>query len=383
MTPLNRDVLHRAIDARFDEYMASGRISGAAASVWQDGVCAYRRFVGTTAPGGDTPVQEKSLFRLASMTKPVTAVAVLLLAEQYKLHLDDPIEKYLPEFRDRRLWALSPDGTIVDRGAVQTKPTILHLLTHTSGLGGGALGEYANAQMPHDARRDLASATSYYATQGLGFEPFTKQEYSPLAAFDVLARIVELVSGERFGEFLKRFIFDRCEMSDTTFSPSDEQWPHLVTMHDYRDGKAVAVQGIDGCVFEDYPTTYEVGGAGLISTLDDYVHFAEMLRCGGAYRGCRVLGEKWTRMMTSPVVPPSVQAGYKRWGLSVRVIVGEGYRLLPVGAYGWGGVFGTYFWVDPVNRITAVYMRNSYYDGGFVSRISHRFEEDVHGALMG
>ncbi len=381
MNVLNKEVLTRAVDARFAGDLAAERVSGAAASVWQDGECVYRRFVGTTVPHGDVPVNEKSLFRLASMTKPVTAVAVLLLAEQGRLHLDDPIERYLPEFRDRRLWAIAPDGTVIDRGAIQTKPTILHLLTHTSGLCGGALGDRADKQMPHDARKDLTSATAYYATQGLGFEPFTKQEYSPVAAYDVLARIVEVVSGERFGAFLKRFIFDRCEMSNTTFSPSGEQWSRLVTMQDYRDGHAVAVRGKEGCVFEDYPTTYEMGGAGLVSTLDDYVHFAEMLRLGGAYRGYRVLGERWTNLMTSPVVPPTVMAGYKRWGLSVRVIVGEGYRLLPVGAYGWGGVFGTYFWVDPTNRITAVYMRNSYYDGGFVSRISHRFEEDVHGAL--
>ena len=315
------------------------------------------------------------------MTKPVTAVAVLLLAEQGRLHLDDPIEKYLPEFANRRLWTIGEGGEIVDRGAVQAKPTVLHLLTHTSGLCGGALGERAMAQMPREARVDLAHAVAYHATQGLGFEPFSKQEYSPLAAHDVLSRIVEVVSGERFGSFLKRFVFDRCEMPDTTFAPSAEQWSRLVTMQDYRDGRAVAVEGTPGCVFEDYPTTYEIGGAGLISSLDDYAHFAEMLRCGGAYRGCRVLGERWTSLMTSPVVPPAVMAGYKRWGLSVRVIVGEGYRLLPVGAYGWGGVYGTYFWVDPTNQITAVYMRNSYYDGGFVSRISHRFEEDVHRAL--
>lgn len=381
MTLLNQDVLARTLDARFADDLLSERVSGAAACVMQNGACVYRRFVGTEVPNADVPVNEKSIFRLASMTKPVTAVAVLLLAEQGRLHLDDPIEKFLPEFRDRRLWAIGADGNVTDLGAVATKPTVLHLLTHTSGLCSGALGEYASANMPREARRNLASATTYYATQGLGFEPFTKQEYSPVAAYDVLARIVEVVSGERFGAFLKRFIFDRCEMGDTTFSPIGDQWSRLVTMQDYRDGHAIAVPGIEGCVFEDYPTTYEMGGAGLVSTLDDYVHFSEMLREGGAYRGCRVLGEKWTSLMTSPVVPPSVQAGYKRWGLSVRVIVGAGYRLLPVGAYGWGGVFGTYFWVDPVNRITAVYMRNSYYDGGFVSRISHHFEEDVHRAL--
>lgn len=381
MTTINQERLTQLIDDRFASDLSSERVSGAAACVMQDGACVYRRFVGTAIPCEDVPVDEHSLFRLASMTKPVTAVAVLLLAEQYKLHLDDPIEKYLPEFRDRRLWALGADGEPVDLGAIKQKPTILHLLSHTSGLCGGALGDRASAKMPDEAKRDLASATSYFATQGLGFEPFTKQEYSPLAAFDVLARIVEIVSGERFGDFLKRFIFNRCDMPNTTFLPSEAQWPHLVTMQDYRDGRAVAVRGREGCVFEDYPPTYELGGAGLVSTLDDYVHFAEMLREGGAYRGYRVLGEKWTRLMTSPVVPPTVQAGFKRWGLAVRVIVGEGYRLLPVGSYGWGGVFGTYFWVDPVNRISAVYMRNSYYDGGFVSRISHHFEEDVHRAL--
>ena len=381
MISLNQERLTQLLDARFAGDLASERVSGAAACVMQDGACVYRRFVGTAVPGENVPVDEKSLFRLASMTKPVTAVAVLLLAEQGKLHLDDPIEKYLPEFRDRRLWSLGADGEPVDGGAIKQKPTILHLLTHTSGLGGGALGDRATAQMPQEAKQDLATATAYFATQGLGFEPFTKQEYSPVVAFDVLARIVEVISGEQFGSFLKRFIFDRCEMPSTGFLPSESQWSHLVTMQDFRDGHAVAVHGKEGCVFEDYPPTYELGGAGLISTLDDYVHFAEMLREGGAYRGCRVLGEKWTKLMTAPVVPPSVQAGYKRWGLSVRVIVGEGYRLLPVGAYGWGGVFGTYFWVDPVNHITAVYMRNSYYDGGFVSRISHHFEEDVHKAL--
>lgn len=381
MTLLNQERLTQLLDARFADDLAAERVSGAAACVMQNGTCAYRRFVGTAVPGENVPIDENSLFRLASMTKPVTAVAILLLAEQYKLHLDDPIEKYLPEFRDRRLWSLGGDGEPIDLGAVRQKPTILHLLTHTSGLGGGALGDRATKKMPPEAKRDLTTAVAYHATQGLGFEPFTKQEYSPLAAFDVLARIVEVVSGDRFGTFLKRFIFDRCDMPNTTFVPNDAQWPHLATMQDYRDGHAVAVPSKEGCVFEDYPPTYELGGAGLVSTLDDYVHFGEMLREGGAYRGVRVLGEKWVKLMTSPVVPPTVQAGFKRWGLSVRVIVGEGYRLLPVGSYGWGGVFGTYFWIDPANRITAVYMRNSYYDGGFVSRISHHFEEDVHRAL--
>ena len=143
MKSLNQDILTRAIDARFADDLASERVSGAAACVMQEGKVAYRRFVGTTVPHGNTPVTEKSLFRLASMTKPVTAVAVLLLAEQGRLHLDDPIEKYLPEFANRRLWTIGEGGEIVDRGAVQAKPTILHLLTHTSGLCGGALGERA------------------------------------------------------------------------------------------------------------------------------------------------------------------------------------------------------------------------------------------------
>lgn len=381
MNVLNRTVLAQTLDARFADDLSSGRISGAAACIFQDGVCQYERCVGVTAPGGNRPVTPRTVFRLASMTKPVTTVAVLLLAEQGKLHLDDPIEKYLPEFRNPRLVALDESGSLMDRGAITTKPTIFHLLTHTSGIGSGIVGAHPNAALPEDAKRNLASAVSHYASLGLSFEPMTRHEYSPIATFDLLASIVEKVSGEDFNAFLRRFIFDRCDMPDTTFVPNADQWDRLITLHDYQDGHAAWASSIEGCVFEDIPATRYLGGGGLVSTLTDYSHFAEMLLARGAWKGQRVLGEKWVDLIGTPALPATIQPGYKRWGLSVRVIVGGGYRSLPVGAYGWSGVYGTHFWVDPANRITAVYMRNSLYDGGFASRIAHHFEQDVTGAL--
>ncbi len=382
MNLLNRTILESTLDARFADDLASGRISGAAACVFQNGVCQYERCVGVTAPGGNRPVTPRTIFRLASMTKPVTAVAVLLLAEQGKLSLDDPIEKYLPAFCNPRLTGVDESGALVDRGAIATKPTIFHLLTHTSGIGSGIVGAHPSAALPDAAKRDLASAVAHYASLGLSFEPMTRHEYSPLAAFDLLASIVETVAEEDFNDFLRRYIFDRCDMPDTTFVPNDGQWDRLITLHDLRDGQATWADSVEGCVFEDVPATRYLGGAGLVSTLSDYSHFAEMLLGRGVWNGRRVLGERWVDQMGTPALPPTIQPGYKRWGLSVRVIVGGGYRSLPVGAYGWSGVYGTHFWVDPANRITAVYMRNSLYDGGFASRLAHRFEQDVSSALM-
>ena len=380
MKRLNATILENTLDARFADDLSSGRIGGAAACVFQNGICRYERCVGASDPFG-TPVTPHTVFRLASMTKPVTAVAVLLLAEHGKLRLDDPIEKYLPAFRDPRLVAPDENGALIDRGAVTTKPTIFHLLTHTSGIGSGVVGAHPSAALPDAAKHDLSVAVSHYASLGLSFEPLTRHEYSPLAAHDLLAHIVEVVSEEDFNDFLHRFVFDRCDMPDTTFVPNDDQWRRLITMHDYRDGQALWTSSAAGCVFEDIPATRYLGGAGLVSTLADYSHFAEMLRARGVWNGRRVLGERWVDMMGAPALPSTLQPGYKRWGLSVRVIVGGGYRSLPIGAYGWSGVYGTHFWVDPANGITAVYMRNSLFDGGFASRLAHRFEQDVTSAL--
>ena len=130
------------------------------------------------------------------------------------------------------------------------------------------------------------------------------------------------------------------------------------------------------CVFENVPTTHSLGGAGFVSSLKDYAAFAGMLLNKGKINENRVITEKAVALLSSPQVPESIMPGNWRWGLGMRVITGENYKYLPVGAFGWSGAYGTHFWVDPVNNIAAVYMKNSKYDGGSGAVTAYNFEKD-------
>ena len=168
-------------------------------------------------------------------------------------------------------------------------------------------------------------------------------------------------------------------MKDTTFVPSEEQWARMIKMHDLVDGKAVEGFIPKGYVSRDIPCTNYLGGGGLVSTLGDYWNFAEMLLGGGVFKGRRVISEESVRALSSPQIPEELQPGVARWGLAMRVVVGEHRR--PVGSYGWSGAYGTHFWVDPENKITAVYMKNSFYDGGSGAKTSAEFEKDVYASF--
>ena len=382
MQLLNQNLLKTNLEKRIFADMETGIISGSAALIRQNGQIVYENYFGNMVPGEDSaPVTDSTIFRLASMTKPVTAAAVLLLVSRGLLDLNDPVEKYLPGFQNMHLSALDENGSLLDAGPVSEKVAILHLLTHTSGIGSTEVGDRQHALMPMEANRTLSSAVDYFSRQGLAFEPFTAQAYSPLAAFDVLARIVELLTGEDYNDFLKREIFDPCDMKDTTFLPSQEQKSRLITMHNLIDQKGCIGETFEDCNFCDVPNTHYLGGAGLVSTVRDYSNFAEMLANRGRFRDNQILPEELVELMATPHVPETIMPGSERWGLGVRVITSEEYDILPVGTFGWSGAFGTHFWVDPVNHVTAVYMKNSLYDGGSGAITSHHFEEDVHASF--
>lgn len=374
MKHINKELLHNNIKniALYD--LDENNLYGSSYIVYQNGEIVYKKHFGTTAPDTANTPDDRTLYRLASMTKPITAVAVLILTERGFIKLEDRVDKYLPQFKDVHI--ADNDGN--DMGVTATPITILHLLTHTSGI-----GSIRALPMTDTDRATIDSLVNFFANAGLDFEPFSREAYSAVAAFDVAAAIAEKVTGRDYGEFLKTEIFDKCGMSDTVFSPSDEQWRRMMTMHQRtNDGKSLPAQMKDGCVFGNFPQNHKLAGAGLASTLYDYSLFAKMLLNGGMAEKGRVLSEEVLNLMSTPHVPESIMPGDQRWGLGVRVITKDSYPSLPVGTFGWSGAYGSHFWVDPTNKIYAVFMKNSQFDGGAGNKSACRFEKAVYDSIV-
>lgn len=381
--------LKETIERRMAEDQAAGRVGDAAVCVTQEGQTLYTALFGKKSKGtgrrmpvfAGTTETKPPLFRLASMTKPVTAVAVLIQVERGLLDLDEPISRLLPGFAKMRIGRLDSEGRLIPVGLAQTPLTLRMLLNHTGGLGCMAVGDVQLGQMKAADRQDLSHMTNFLSRTMLSFEPATCQFYSVTAAFDVAARMVELTAQMPFDRFVKQNITDPCGMTDTTFTPSADQWIRMVVTHDRIDGRSANAVNQPSGVFEDFPTTLFSGSAGLASTLPDYVRFAEMLCQGGVTAdGTRLLSADLVRAMGTATVPESVMPGHQKWGLGVRVITGDGCPL-PPGCFGWSGAYGTHFWVDPLHRITAVYLKNSRYDGGSGAVSSFNFEKDVYKAM--
>ena len=380
MKKLDKVLLNENIEKIMAEDLYECNVGGASLIVNQSGKTVFKKHFGTVSPENTEAVSDSTLFRLASMTKPITSVAAMMLLEKGLLSLDDTVESFLPQFKDMYVEKVE-NGVITERIPAKTKLTVKHLLSHTSGIGSGVTGAYYAPKMTKEILSTLDGSVDFYAEAGLSFDPFTAQEYSGVGAFDVLAKIVEVLSGNNYNDYLKENIFEPLGMTDTTFTPSNEQWDRIITMYNKEDGRGVVGKVIDGCVFENNPPTHFLGGAGLISSLSDYSIFAEMLRGRGSLGDVQILKPETVELISTPKVPESIMPGNERWGLGVRVITSEEYKLLPVGTFGWSGAYGTHFWVDPVNDITAVYMKNSRYDGGSGARTSKRFEAAVFRSL--
>ncbi|MBR3942172.1 MAG: beta-lactamase family protein [Clostridia bacterium] len=375
MLKLDTKKLAQNISETIHKDIENQEICGASVLVRQNGELLYKDCFGVTAPNGNIPLTEDTVFRMASMTKPITAVATLILVEQGKLKLDDLVSDYLPIFKEQYVAKLE-NGKVVRDFKAKTAITLRHLLTHTSGIGSGRVYDVQYDEMTPEAVETLDGAISYYANMGLSFEPFTKEEYSGTAAFSILTKIIEMQSGTDYETFLKENIFKPLGMTDTCFVPSDKQWQRMAVLFDKKDGKPCVGEHYENCVFRKFPCTHFLGGAGLISTLSDYDKFAQMLLNGGILKGNRILSEATVKEMATAHVPESIQGKDIRWGLGVRVITGK--DVLPKGCFGWSGAFGTHFWVDPENKITVLYMKNAHYDGGAGAKTARNFEKDVY-----
>lgn len=379
MMTLDKKLLEENITKRISEDVEAGRVSGASVVVKQSGEIVYKNCFGYKRIEEKELLTEDTFFRLASMTKPVTAIATLLQTEKGLLPLDMPVSELLPGFAEMKI-AKQEDGFEII-GDAKKQITVEDLLSHKSGLVCREAGTYQLSNMTAADKESLTTAVNFYANTALDFEPASMERYSPVAAFDVLARLVEITSGMPFAGFVKKNITDPMSLADLTFTPSDEQRERFVDMHNLSGGKPVNAHMPKENIFSDFMPSYTCGGAGCAGTITDYSDFAEMLLNGGKIGNVRIISEEMIKLMQIPRPPRSNAPIGENWGLGVRVNKNGFYKRIAEGAFGWSGAYGTHFWVDPANKITAVYMKNSLYDGGSGAVTAANFEEDVYAAL--
>lgn len=351
--------------------MVPRKVAGCAAIIHRGGKCVFRGFAGMARAG--TPVNEHTAFRLASMTKPVTAVAALLCIQDGLLRLDDPVSEYLPAFHGMRLAELS-DGEL-RAGGTQDDFTLRQLLTHSAGVGAGKAGDL---QYPtFKPKTDLSASVAGYSQMLLDFRPGSAQMYSPIIGFDIVARLVETVSGTPYEEFLQRRVFGPLGMKETSYRLSRFKEEDIAST--YREDGGKQIEEPTTSNFDDFPPDYTGGGAGLMTTADDYARFAEMLRRARNGEDA-ILSRESALELSRPQLDESMEGicPIFNWGLGVRVLsLQTEWQPLPATSFGWSGAYGTHFFVDPADDLTAVYLHSSSTYGGSGAPHTVAFERAV------
>ena len=377
----NFPTLTAAIDRMTQEDITDGLITCAAIQVVCKNKTVYKRNHGFADADKNIPLSDHHLFRMASMTKPVTAVCIMIQIERGKLSLDDPASKYLPQLSEMQVAEVDREGNLIGTHPAPYDFTVRDLLTHSSGLGSGAwFGKFCR-NTGFAAGDTLASKIDDWAHSYLEFDPSTAFSDSGVVGFDVLAHLVEITSGMTYAEFAKKNLFDPLGMTDTCFVPTEEQWSRMVQMHETVEKGKTAPVDMGRFLYRTCPLTYNSGAAGMVSCLSDYSRFAEMLLGDGEVGGVRILSSETVQQMRSrqlrPMIP-GTDATYS-WGLSMRVVLADNGSQRPLGAdsYGWSGSYGTHFWCDPVRNLCAVYLSNMTTAGGAGALTARHIEKVV------
>lgn len=356
----------RRITAAMQSYIDQGEVAGTITLVARRGKVAHCEVQGLAEVEAGRPMQADTLFRIYSMTKPVTSLAVMMLFEQGRLRLIDPIAKFIPAFKESRVF-IKP-GVTGPQLARPTRPiTVRDLLTHTAGLSYGFFQDSPIEEMyrtsdPLRPESSLAEMVEEVAKIPLLFQPGSDWRYS--VATDVLGRLVEIVSGQPLDAFLTEHIFDPLGMTDTGFYVPPEKLTRLAQL--YQPAPDGGLKPMDLGMSRRFlePTRNFMGGGGLVSTMADYFRFSQMLLDGGKFDRTRLVSRKTIELMTSNHIPPecmpismggSVLGGYG-FGLGFRVLVdpAQSLTLGTVGEYGWGGLASTYFFNDPQEKMVGI-----------------------------
>ncbi|WGD49986.1 serine hydrolase [Bradyrhizobium sp. CB1650] len=354
----------------------AGAFSGAVTAIARNGRVAYLRAVGFRDQAKTSPLQGDAIFWIASMTKPVTSVAAMMLAEEGKLDLAAPVHRYLPELKDMMV-AVEMKDPVTGKTDIAYEPqkhpmTVEDLMRHTAGLvygvGGTKVEHLYNKSLYGNAgvwRRDrtLADFVSELAKLPLAHQPGEVWDYG--LSVDILTRVIEVASGQPFDQFIEARLFNPLGMVDTGFYVPEAKLSRLV------DPPANGWGGPPDSVLADVtkPTKLFSGGGGLASTAADYLRFCQMLLNGGELDGVRILSPATVRRMTTNALPPDVRfAGFaggfvgpragSTWGLGLAVRSDAASSVVPgsVGSFSWMGASGTYFWIDPAEHLIAVQM---------------------------
>ena len=357
------------IDRIMQGHVDRGHVAGLSTLIARHGRIAHLRCYGEADVERQRPVTPETIWRIYSMTKPVTAAAALMLFERGLYSLYDPISAYIPGFQDPQVLV-----GLTDAGA-QTVPaereiTIKDLFRHTAGLtygwGDGDIDKVYQQRLadldPHSSRTSTADFINAVSSFPLAYHPGREYLYS--LATDVLGRLVEVLSGKRFGEFLHEELFGPLGMTDSGFYVPEEKQDRFAALYDVSDGlKPAAWPEI---VDYSRAPALEMGGSGLVSTIGDYARFAQMLVNGGELDGVRVLGRKTVELMGSNHLTAQQQSFFdprmnKRgygYGLGVRVMqdLAKSSTAGSLGEFGWDGAASTWFCVDPAEDLIAVHM---------------------------
>ena len=359
------------IDAALEAEVAGGRIPGAVALIARDGEIVYQKSFGYASLESKTPMRIDGIFRIASMTKAITSVGIMMLHEQGRFLLNDPVSKFIPGFANPQVAVeFGDDGLVTKTRPAAREIRIVDLLSHSSGisypfLNGPLAPQYRAAGIIDGlttSNTRLADVIPQLAELPLLFDPGERFEYG--LNTDVLGYLIEVVSGRTLEQFFAEEIFAPLGMRDTFFYLPDDKAGRLVTLYSEVDGKLVESGDEDGPITLDdvnYPVTgaktYFSGGAGLSSTAYDYFRFIQMLLNGGELDGKKLLSRKSVELMHAPRVGLPFGPGTSM-GLGFQVVVDLGLYGEPgsTGAYSWGGIFNTSFWIDPQEQLVGVVM---------------------------
>ena len=365
----------KRLDAAMADVVASGRVPGMSYVLMRHGKVVDEKVLGLRDAAAGAPMQKDTIVRVYSMTKPITGVAMMILYEQGKWRLDDPVTKFIPEFKNLKVMTGVDDQGRPILVPVTRPPTMRELMSHTAGFGYGLGDKLPVDRMFRDrqvlAAPSLQEMVNRVADIPLMYQPGTSWYYS--VAVDLQGYIVEKITGQRLGDFMAKNIFEPLKMKDTAFYTGPERASRLsqVYVANSTTGKLEVPKDLFGSPMPTYvtPPPADSGGGGLVSTLGDYARFAQMLAAGGQLDGVRILNPRTVALMETNVVPESVLVNSNGtsaarfndaicFGLDGMVVMDplKAGSLEGRNTFSWGGAAGTWFWVDPTNDVVFVGM---------------------------